>query len=157
AAVGAFPPGRITPTDPPSNHGPRADCYSRKRFFQLSALSGPSIRGGKDGALRACSSRIPNFMRRLGSDIGLVCVFANDTKPVGPLPVIFQHLTLASVLLIRRALGGRYNSVGIRAASSPGPALSRTASGPDIPSGSCRSAARQMDGRAAYKQRSLFL
>src|SRR5262249_142469 len=65
--------------------------------------------------------------------------------------------TLASVLLIRRALGGRYNNVGIRAASSPGPPLSRTASGPDIPSGSCRSAARQMDGRAAYKERSLFL
>src|SRR5215471_2719382 len=74
-------------------------------------------------------------MRRLESDTVLNRIFATDTNPVLPLPVIFQHLTLASVLLIRRALGGRYNNVGIRAASSPGPPLSRTASGPDIPSG----------------------
>src|SRR5215467_506998 len=79
-------------------------------------------------------------MRRLESDTVLDSVFATDTNPVLPVPVISQHLTLASVLLIRRALGGRYNNVGIRAASSPGPPLSRTASGPDIPSGSCRSA-----------------
>src|SRR5215469_12911649 len=104
-----------------------------------------------------CAWRIPNFMRRLESDTVLDSVFATDTNPVLPVPVISQHLTLASVLLIRRALGGRYNNVGIRAASSPGPPLSRTASGPDILSGSSRSAARQMDGRAAYKERSLFL
>src|SRR5215471_18561331 len=73
---------------------------------------------------KTCAWRIPNFMRRLESDTVLDSVFATDTNPVWPLPVIFQHLTLASVLLIRRALGGRYNSVGIRAASSPGPALS---------------------------------
>src|SRR5215470_6974201 len=43
------------------------------------------------------------------SDTVLESVFATDTNPVC-LCLIFQHLTLASVLLIRRALGGRYNS-----------------------------------------------
>src|SRR5215831_11319880 len=49
-------------------------------------------------------------MRRLESDTVLDSVFATDTNPVLPVPVISQHLTLASVLLIRRALGGRYTS-----------------------------------------------
>src|SRR5215813_1074449 len=57
-------------------------------------------------------------MRRLESDTVLDSVFAIDTNPVLPLPVIFQHLTLASVLLIRRALGGRYNNVGILSRST---------------------------------------
>src|SRR5215471_7711190 len=36
-------------------------------------------------------------MLRLESDTVLDSVFATDTNPVLPLPVIFQHLTLASV------------------------------------------------------------
>src|SRR5215472_14869011 len=59
-----------------------------------------------------CAWRIPNFMRRLESDTVLDSVFATETNPVLPVPVISQHLTLASVLLIRRVLGGRYNNVG---------------------------------------------
>src|SRR5262249_652177 len=127
--------------------------YSRRNWMGVTVC----LLRGQTGVMWTCGWRIPNFMRRLESDTVLDSVFATDTNPVLPLPVIFQHLTLASILLIRRALGGRYNHVGMRTASSSGPPLSRTASGPDIPSGSCRSAARQMDGRAAYKEQSLFL